>query len=137
VATVEPLAARKSIDLTSKAPADLAISADPLRLKQILLNLLSNAVKFTPDSGEVTLAAKATNGSVRITVEDSGVGIPPGDLGKIFEEFHQVKQSAPSESRGTGIGLSLTKRFVELHGGTITVSSKVGNGSRFVVTLPR
>ena len=135
LATLEPLAAKKSIDLISKAPSRLALTADPLRLKQVLLNLLSNAVKFTPEHGRVIVGAEQSNGSVRITVEDSGIGIPEDDQSKIFDEFQQAGNSN-GNSQGTGLGLSLTKRFVELHGGTITVKSHLGIGSTFVVTLP-
>ncbi|HME61517.1 MAG TPA: GAF domain-containing protein, partial [Candidatus Binatia bacterium] len=109
---------------------------DERKIKQILLNLLSNAVKFTPEGGRITINARLTNGSVEISVSDNGVGIAPEDQPKIFEEFRQVGSDYARKSEGTGLGLTLAKRFVELHGGKIWVESQVGKGSTFIFTLP-
>jgi len=101
---------------------------------QIIYNLLSNAVKFTPDGGSIEITAAREDGTVRIAVRDTGIGIAPEDQKKIFEEFRQVGRERSRE--GTGLGLTLTKRFVELHGGSIAVQSTPGQGSTFSFTLP-
>ena len=110
--------------------------ADERKVKQILLNLLSNAVKFTPDSGRVSLTATADDGAVTIAVSDTGVGIAPEDQAAIFEEFRQVGCDDARKQEGTGLGLALARKFVELHGGRIRVESPVGQGSTFTFTLP-
>jgi GAF domain-containing protein len=109
---------------------------DERKIKQILLNLLSNAVKFTPEGGRIGIKAKQADGSVEISVSDTGIGISPEDQAKIFEEFRQVGADYAHKVEGTGLGLTLAKKFVELHGGKIWVESKVGKGSTFSFTLP-
>jgi two-component system, NtrC family, sensor kinase len=109
---------------------------DERKIKQILLNLLSNAVKFTPEGGRIGIKARQANGSVEISVSDTGIGIAPEDQPKIFEEFRQVGSDYAHKVEGTGLGLTLAKKFVELHGGRIWVESEVGKGSRFIFTLP-
>jgi signal transduction histidine kinase len=109
---------------------------DERKIKQILLNLLSNAVKFTPEGGRIGIKARQADGSVEISVSDTGIGIAPEDQPKIFEEFRQVGSDYAHKSEGTGLGLTLAKKFVELHGGRIWVESEVGKGSRFIFTLP-
>jgi GAF domain-containing protein len=109
---------------------------DERKIKQILLNLLSNAVKFTPEGGRIGINARQADGSVEISVSDTGIGIAPEDQPKIFEEFRQVGGDYAHKKEGTGLGLTLAKKFVELHGGRIWVESEVGNGSRFIFTLP-
>ena len=103
-------------------------------MKQILYNLLSNAVKFTPDGGRVDVSVRAENEDIRVEVRDTGIGIAGEDQEKIFEEFRQVGRERSRE--GTGLGLTLTKRFVDLHGGRIWLESSPGNGSTFTFTLP-
>jgi signal transduction histidine kinase len=110
--------------------------ADERKVKQILLNLLSNAVKFTPDGGRVDVSAKLDTDKVEISVKDTGVGIASEDQASLFEEFKQLGKDSSRNAEGTGLGLSLTKRLVELHGGQILVDSAVGHGSTFRVTLP-
>jgi signal transduction histidine kinase len=112
------------------------IVADERKVKQILLNLLSNAVKFTPEGGRVDLAATAADDVVTIAVADTGVGIAPEDQATIFEEFRQVGRDDARKQEGTGLGLTLAKKFVELHGGRIWVQSQLGQGSMFTFTLP-
>ena len=112
------------------------IVADERKLKQILLNLLSNAVKFTPDGGRIDVRAHPVADDVVISVQDTGVGIAPSDQEAVFEEFRQVGRHYTSKQEGTGLGLALTRRFVELHGGTIRVESEPGKGSTFMFTLP-
>jgi signal transduction histidine kinase len=111
------------------------MEGDERKVKQILFNLLSNAVKFTPSGGKVTLAARASEEQVVIAVHDTGIGVSADELDKIFEEFYQVGASRTQE--GTGLGLALTRRLVELHGGQLTVESEPGVGSTFTVTIPR
>ena len=108
---------------------------DERKIKQILLNLLSNAVKFTPEGGRIGINARQADGSVEISVSDTGIGIAPEDQAKIFEEFRQVGSDYAHKNEGTGLGLTLAKKFVELHGGRIWVESEVGKG-KFTFTLP-
>ena len=109
---------------------------DERKIKQILLNLLSNAVKFTPEGGRIGINARQANDSVEISVSDTGIGISPEDQAKVFEEFRQVGGDYAHKREGTGLGLTLAKKFVELHGGKIWVDSEVGKGSTFSFTLP-
>jgi signal transduction histidine kinase len=109
---------------------------DERKIKQILLNLLSNAVKFTPEGGRIGINAIESNGAVEISVTDTGIGIAPEDQPRIFEEFRQVGSDYEHKSEGTGLGLTLAKKFVELHGGKIWLTSEVDKGSRFTFTLP-
>ena len=109
---------------------------DERKIKQILLNLLSNAVKFTPEGGRISITANKTDSGVEISVSDTGIGIPPTEQPTIFEEFRQVGGDYAHKKEGTGLGLTLAKKFVELHGGKIWVESEVGKGSAFIFTLP-
>jgi signal transduction histidine kinase len=111
------------------------IRADERKVKQVLLNLLSNAIKFTPEGGRIEVRAASTDGTVEVSVTDTGVGIAPQDQEAVFEEFRQVGTSA-ARQEGTGLGLALCRKFVELHGGTIWVTSAVGVGSTFTFKLP-
>jgi signal transduction histidine kinase len=111
------------------------VVADERKLKQVLLNLLSNAVKFTPEGGRVDVRAVPANGDVEVSVTDTGVGIAPEDQEAIFEEFRQVGH-ATRKREGTGLGLALARKFVELHGGRLWVKSEAGRGSTFTFTLP-
>jgi signal transduction histidine kinase len=111
------------------------IQGDERKIKQVLLNLLSNAIKFTPEGGRIEVRAKPVNGSVEVSVSDTGVGIAPEDQEAIFEEFRQVG-TADKKVEGTGLGLALSRKFIELHGGRIWVTSRVGVGSTFTFTIP-
>jgi signal transduction histidine kinase len=113
------------------------VSGDERKVKQVIYNLLSNAVKFTPDGGRVDVSAAREDGHVRVIVRDTGIGIAPDDQERIFEEFSQVGRDPERSREGTGLGLTLSKRFVELHGGRITVESTPGKGSAFTFTLPQ
>ena len=110
--------------------------ADPRKVKQIMLNLLSNAVKFTPSGGRVTLRAELLLGEVLISVSDTGIGIKPEDQELVFEAFRQASGDHLKKSEGTGLGLALARRFVELHGGQLTLQSEPGRGSKFTFNLP-
>jgi len=112
------------------------ITADERKFKQILLNLLSNAVKFTPEGGKVDVRARRLDGSVEVAVADTGVGIAPADHEAVFEEFRQLGTDYTKKAEGTGLGLALTRKFVELHGGSIRLESEPGKGSTFTFTLP-
>jgi signal transduction histidine kinase len=134
---VEGEAAVKGLRLASAVPTDLPPAlADPVRLKQILSNLLSNAVKFTPEAGAVTVGARADEEGLAVWVQDTGVGIAPEDQERVFREFEQVDNSLGRQHQGDGLGLALTRRLVELHGGRIRVESAPGRGSTFTFTLP-
>jgi len=136
VTLVKERAARHGIALTLELDPRLdSFTGDERKLKQIMLNLLSNAVKFTPDGGEIEVRAVPLDGVVQVSVHDSGIGIKPEDQETIFEEFRQVGRHDGRAREGTGLGLPLTRRFVELHGGTLTVESEAGKGSVFTFTL--
>jgi signal transduction histidine kinase len=134
---VRERATRHGTTLTQSVDEQLNdIVADERKVKQILLNLLSNAVKFTPEGGRVTLTAAVADGAVTIAVSDTGVGIAPEDQVAIFEEFRQVGRDDERKQAGTGLGLTLAKKFVELHEGRIWVRSQVGQVLTFSFTLP-
>jgi GAF domain-containing protein len=111
-------------------------TGDERKIKQILLNLLSNAVKFTPEGGQIKVEANLGDSAIIVSVTDTGTGIAPEDQEAIFEEFRQVGTDYAQKREGTGLGLTLTRKFVELHGGKIWVESEVGKGSKFTFTLP-
>jgi signal transduction histidine kinase/DNA-binding response OmpR family regulator len=136
LATIEPLAAQKKIEMKVAEMSAGEVTADPGKLKQMLLNLMSNAVKFTNEGGVVTLNATRLDGHFRISVTDTGIGIAPGDQDRVFHEFQQVDSGVGRQQGGTGLGLTLTRRFANLHGGDVTVSSELGKGSVFTITLP-
>lgn len=132
-----PLASTKRIELTVAAAPDLPpIRGDALRLKQALLNLLANAVKFTGEGGHVQIAADRHNGYLHIRVVDDGVGIAVADLAKVFEPFLRVEGNPISRQEGSGLGLSLARRLVELHGGTLTLDSRLNHGTTVLCRLP-
>jgi signal transduction histidine kinase len=130
-------AARNAITLTLRADPDLgAVWADERKIRQVVFNLISNAVKFTPAGGRVDVSATRREGVVEVAVADTGIGIPEADRARIFEEFAQVAGPSGGPAEGTGLGLALTRRFVELHGGRLWVESEVGSGSTFRFTIP-
>jgi signal transduction histidine kinase/DNA-binding response OmpR family regulator/ligand-binding sensor domain-containing protein len=132
------MSARKNISFEIDVAPDIgAIETDQAKFKQILYNLLSNAVKFSPHDSTVTIRARSAGEAVSVDVIDRGIGIAAENLGAIFEEFRQVDASMSRQYGGTGLGLSLVKRFVQLQGGTIGVTSALGAGSTFTFTLPR
>jgi signal transduction histidine kinase len=135
VTIVRERASRHNITLSVTVADELgSVEADERKVKQIFYNLLSNAVKFTPDGGRVDVAVRRDHGDVRVEVRDNGIGIADSDQARIFEEFQQVGRERSRE--GTGLGLTLTKRFVELHGGRIWLESAPERGSTFTFTLP-
>jgi PAS domain S-box-containing protein len=135
VDAVRPLADKKAHTIVLKSPSDLSVRADFTRFKQILLNLLGNAIKFTPDGGQIELAAAKTGDTVRIEVRDSGPGIPVDEQHRIFEAFYRLGQNDRAVE-GTGLGLAITRRLVELQGGQLGIESEPNTGSCFFFTLP-
>ncbi|MGY4829086.1 PAS domain S-box protein [Sphaerotilaceae bacterium SBD11-9] len=137
-ALVAPLARKKQLRLNPPpATAVASVRLDPQKFKQILFNLLSNAVKFTDPGGEIRVAIlEGPPGSMRVEVSDTGIGISTDDLSHLFEAFHQLDGGAARRYEGSGLGLSLTRKLVLLHGGDITVTSAPGEGSTFSVRLP-
>src|SRR6478609_5126138 len=129
-------AAAKNISVENKNSFRHSLYADRLRVKEILYNLLNNAVKFTPDGGRVWLESFGEGDTLHIAVCDTGIGIPAKEHPSIFEKFYQVGDTTGGVREGTGLGLPITKHLVELHGGSISVESRPGAGSRFILTLP-
>jgi signal transduction histidine kinase len=133
----EPLATAKGLEFKlNRHGGHVEMETDPIKLRQILLNLLSNAVKYT-DRGTVSLKSDAHDGVVTFQVTDTGVGLREEHFEKIFEPFWQVEETTTRRSGGTGLGLAVTRQFVDLLGGKISVESRIGEGSAFTVTLPK
>ncbi len=131
------VAAKKGIELEVDVAANLPdVYVDPGRIKQVLYNLIANAIKFTPRGGVVRLVARATDRHLVVRVSDTGVGIAKENLPRLFREFEQLPQAGGVRPEGTGLGLALTRRLVELHGGKVEVQSELGKGSTFSVLLP-
>jgi CheY-like chemotaxis protein len=133
------LAASKRLRVETQLDPEVAFAVvDPARLKQVLYNYVSNAIKFTPEGGLIIIRIAAQGPDLfRLDVEDTGIGIAPEHLGKLFVEFQQLDASAAKKFQGTGLGLALTKRIVEAHGGRVEVRSTPGKGSTFSAILPR
>ena len=135
-ATMHPLAAAKGLRLETEVPADLTVTGDPLRIRQVVTNLLSNAIKFTGRGG-VTVRCEDAGEQVRVLVSDSGIGIPPEAQQIVFEEFRQAEAGTTRKYGGTGLGLAIAKKLVELQGGAIGLESVVGKGTTFWFSLPK
>lgn len=137
IATMQPLAAKKNVDLRVDVSSRLSsLVADVNKFKQIIYNLVGNAIKFTPAGGSVRVSATVMDKAARFCVSDTGVGVVPADQERIFSEFQQADGSSSRQYEGTGLGLALTRKFIELHGGRIWVESQAGKGSNFYFTLP-
>ncbi len=141
IGDLRPLADAKRLQLTSRVAGRLAVTADQTRLAQIVLNLLSNAIKFTDSGGRITLRADVSgeepDGTVRFEVSDTGIGVSPDQLDRVFEPFVQVDAKLTRTREGTGLGLSISRDLARGMGGELTVVSEVGKGSTFILTLPR
>jgi putative nucleotidyltransferase with HDIG domain len=136
--SVRAMADQKKIRLYYQHPPhDVELTVDPDQFEKVVLNLLSNALKFTPERGKITLYLEDQESSVSFEIEDTGIGIPPDMLDTIFDRFSQVDGSASRSHEGTGIGLSLVREIVTLHGGTVRAESQLGKGTRFIVNLPK
>jgi signal transduction histidine kinase len=134
---VRERAMRRGITLEQSIDPRLGeIKGDERKIKQVMLNLLSNAVKFTPEGGRIAVRAVLADGVAQVSVADTGVGIAPEDHAAVFEEFRQVGTDYARKHEGTGLGLALARKFVELHGGTIRVDSQLGRGATFTFTIP-
>jgi signal transduction histidine kinase len=134
--TMEGLARERGIVLLAEVEGAGHVAADSAKVKQMLLNLVSNGVKFTPAGGRVTIRAQRLADGIEISVSDTGIGISEADRGRLFEAFRQIDTPGASRQQGTGLGLALTRRLVELHGGKIDFVSEVGKGSVFTLGLP-
>jgi signal transduction histidine kinase len=135
-ALVEPMAAAKNIDfIVELLDEDQAIQTDGTKLRQMLVNLLSNGIKFT-ERGEVRVGLSVRGGTLEVSIADTGVGIPAENIEEVFEPFWQAEQTATRKTGGTGLGLSVTRKLARLLGGDVTVASKVGAGTTFLLTLP-
>jgi len=137
VNAIRPRAAIKSLALDTSDIFPGLVAVDPMRLKEVFYNLLSNAVKFTPEGGDITLQTEEEGRFVRITVSDSGIGIPADQLEQVFEKFYQVGYAASGVREGTGLGLAICRRLIEMHGGRIWIESAPGCGSHFHFTVPK
>ncbi|MDB5361998.1 MAG: sensor histidine kinase [Rhodospirillales bacterium] len=137
VRMLKPRAERAGIMLVGRVPSNLpSVLGDGMRLRQVLLNLLSNAIKYTPESGQVSVTVEASGSSVLLKVADTGIGIAPEDMSIVLEPFRQIDNDLNRRNPGTGLGLPLTKRLVELHQGVLELESIVGRGTTAVVRLP-
>jgi two-component system phosphate regulon sensor histidine kinase PhoR len=136
VARLTQKANANGITVTLDVPPDLPpVNGDADRLVQVMVNLVDNAVKYTPSGGSVLVSVREDGPSIRISVADTGLGIPQVDLTRIFERFYRVDKARSRATGGTGLGLSIVKHIVEALGGTISVESEVGRGSTFTITL--
>jgi len=135
-ASIRPQCDAKSIRIEADIPVSLVIDGDPVRVRQILYNLLSNAVKFTPVGGLIGIGVCRADGFAEISVSDTGIGIPWHEQRSVFDKYHQVIAAGNTTREGTGLGLPITKRLVEEHGGRIWLASEPGKGSRFTFTIP-
>lgn len=133
---VKPLADKKSVYIETNISKDKEIFADFQKLRQILYNLLSNAIKFSPKKGKIEVNIYFKNDNMFMEIQDEGIGITPKDHNRIFEKFVQLENTYTKKESSTGLGLTITKQFVEMHGGEITVKSSIGKGSAFVVKIP-
>jgi signal transduction histidine kinase len=137
VASLATQMRQRGLNLTVNVPADLPpIAGDRGRLVQILLNLLGNAVLYTNPGGAIGVDVRVVDSAIAVAVSDSGIGISPDDVGKVFDRFYRGESSRVQECQGTGLGLAIVKSFVEMHGGRIWVASELGKGSTFTFTLP-
>jgi signal transduction histidine kinase len=133
----EVVRARRAVELDERVPDDLPlVYADAERVHQVLFNLLDNAVRFTPSGGRVTITASGRNGAVDVAVADTGPGIAPEHLPRLFERFYRVDSARSRDEGGTGIGLAIARSVVEAHGGRIWAESEPGKGSTFTFELP-
>jgi signal transduction histidine kinase len=128
---------KKKIALVADLPPALPVlSADPMRLEQVLNNLLENATKYTEPGGRIAITAAVAGGAVEVRVEDSGIGIPPADLPHVFERFYRADKARTRGQGGTGLGLSIVKHIVNAHGGTVRAESTYGKGTAITFRLP-
>jgi two-component system phosphate regulon sensor histidine kinase PhoR len=135
--TVESVARVRGVRMLCDKVDGVQVLGNELQFEQVFVNLLDNAVKFNRPNGEVRVEAQATDATAQIIISDTGIGIPSEDLPRIFERFYRVDKARSREMGGTGLGLSIVKHVIEQMGGTVVVTSQVGQGSRFTLTVPR
>jgi signal transduction histidine kinase len=134
---LEPLAFERDIVLSNEIPALPEISADPMRIRQVLFNLLSNALRHTPDGGKITISGKSYESNILLSIRDTGEGLSPDQLAAVFDRFYRVDKSRSRETGGTGLGLAIVKAIVEAHGGKVEAhSAGKGQGCEFLVQIP-
>ncbi|GAC1411693.1 MAG: hypothetical protein NVSMB57_06710 [Actinomycetota bacterium] len=134
---MDRLAGAASVKPSIQSEPNLAVVADPLRLRHVLINLIDNAVKYTPSGGQVSIRAYNSNGTVKIAVSDSGVGIPEEERAQIFEPFYRVQGVETQHGEASsGLGLALAKRLIVAQDGSIRCDSEIGHGSTFTVEMP-
>jgi signal transduction histidine kinase len=137
VSAHSPEAQRRGISLRAEpSPTLPPVEADPGRMAQVLDNLVSNALCYTPEGGQIDLSAKADKNTIKLRVQDNGVGIAPDDLPFVFERFYRADKSLKRNGTESGLGLAIAKSIVEAHGGSISVKSSLGQGTTFTITLP-
>jgi two-component system phosphate regulon sensor histidine kinase PhoR len=136
VASFQPGIDQLHLVATLQLPSGFAVRADPDRLRQVLFNLIDNAIKYNKEGGQITISAVQDNAWVKVTVADTGIGIPTKDIPRIFERFYRVDKARSRELGGTGLGLSIVKHIVEAHGGMVFATSQLGQGSVFSFTIP-
>ena len=133
---IEPIAANRRVGIRASVSPEAQVRLDPTKIKQILTNLVSNAVKFTPEGGRVVIRARVDQDTYRLVVSDSGISIPKAQAALVFTEFSKIDAGPLAANKGTGLGLALTKAFVNTMGGSIRFYSRPGRGTTFVVVLP-
>jgi signal transduction histidine kinase len=137
VKALQPTVSSKNMTVTVETSDTLPdVMADRIRLQQVFSNLIGNAVKYTPPEGWVRVAANNQNGSIRVVIQDNGLGISPEDQAHVFERFYRVRRPETDSIEGTGLGLAIVRSLVEAHNGQITLESKLGQGSSFTLSLP-
>ena len=136
LAGIRPISEAKAIEIANRVDPGIFAYVDAVRFREIFSNLLSNAVKFTPEGGKIRIDLRTSGSFARICVSDTGIGIAPEEHTRIFEKFYQAGSTTRGVREGTGLGLAITKNLVDLHGGTISVESDLGQGSRFQFTVP-
>lgn len=137
ITILHPFAQKKNVKVVVEIPSKAdPVTADEDRIRQVLINLLDNAIKYSPPGGKVKIKVKKNEKDLIVTVTDSGTGIPDNEMSRIFERFYRVEKGRSAKLGGRGLGLAIAKHIIEAHGGTITVNSKLGKGSKFIFTLP-
>ena len=133
---LQPLAQKKNIKINKAIQSDFEVFADYTKIQQIIYNLMSNAIKYSPENDEIEIAVVYDDKTYKIAIHDNGVGIDKKYHGKIFAKFVQLDSAYTKKESSTGLGLTITKELVELHGGKISLISEINNGSTFIVELP-